>query len=48
VLDLEPVDETVVLLAIDGLRSSPSVGKFMPFMGAKPGEIWPRSSRESL
>lgn len=29
-LVLDPVDDTVVALAIEGLRSSPSVGKFMP------------------
>jgi hypothetical protein len=46
-LDLEPVEETVVALAIDGRRSSPS-GKFMPLWGTKPGDIWPRFSLESL
>ena len=44
----EPVDDAVVALATDGLRLSPSFGKAMPFGGAKPGDIWPRFSAESL
>ena len=47
-LDLDPVEETVVALAMEGLRSSPSLGKFIPLCGEKPGEIWPRLSLESL
>lgn len=47
-LAFEPVDETVVALAIDGLLSSPSVGKHMPLPGAKPGDIWLRFSLLSL
>ena len=43
----EPVDETVVALAIDGRRSS-SFGKRIPPGGAYPGEIWLRFSFESL
>jgi hypothetical protein len=46
-LDLEPVDDTVVALAIDGRRSSPS-GNDIPLPGAKPGDICPRFSEESL
>lgn len=38
-LILEPVDETVVALAMDGRLSSPSMGKHMPLPGAKPGDI---------
>lgn len=47
VLDLEPVDDTVVALAMDGRRSSPS-GKFIPLRGANPGDTCPRFSVESL
>lgn len=46
-LDLEPVEETVVALAIEGRRSSPS-GNLIPLPGAKPGDICPRLSEESL
>jgi len=46
--DLEPEDEMVVAEAIDGRRSWPSPGKPMPYGGAKPGDIWPRFSLESL
>jgi hypothetical protein len=47
-LALDPVDDTVVALAIDGLLSSPSAGKHMPLPGAKPGDIWPKFSLLSL
>ena len=47
-LDLEPEEDTVVALAMEGRRSSPSLVKLIPFCGAKPGDIWPRLSVESL
>ena len=47
ILDLEPEEDTVLALAIDGRRSSPS-GKVMPLCGAKPGDTCPRLSVESL
>jgi len=37
-LDLDPEDETVVALAMEGLRSALSSGKAPPFGGTKPGE----------
>lgn len=47
-LDLDPCDETVVPLATEGLRSSCSCENVIPSGGAKPGDIWPRFSLESL
>jgi hypothetical protein len=46
-LPLDPCDDIVVALAIDGRLSSPSPGKPMPPRGAQPGDTWPRLSLDS-
>jgi hypothetical protein len=40
-LPLDPCDDIVVALAIDGRLSSPSPGKPMPPGSAHPGDTWP-------
>ena len=47
-LFFEPVEETVVALAIEGRLSSPSPEKLMPPGGAYPGDTCPRFSLLSL
>lgn len=48
-LALEPTDDIVVALAIEGLLSSPSPGKpIAPPPGMNPGDTWPRFSLESF
>jgi hypothetical protein len=46
----EPVEDMVVVLATDGLRSSPfhSSERLLPFCGMKPGDICGRSSLDEL
>ncbi|KAG9765978.1 hypothetical protein KCU73_g50, partial [Aureobasidium melanogenum] len=46
----EPVEDIVVVLATDGLLSSPchSSDRLLPFCGMKPGDIWGRSSLDEL
>lgn len=46
----EPVEDMVVVLATDGLRSSPfhSSDKLLIFCGTKPGDIWGSSSLDEL